>query len=148
MTVTGVVRARIGAARALPLGFGLLALSFAVVAVAAAFPPWPGMAALLPATGFVVLLTLGQMTVVPLAQDAVGRLAGEQRFGTYFGVLSSVGGLAVLLGSVGLGSLYDAARVWGPAAGLPWAVTAALPAVSALLLVRLARRVPAFTPTT
>ncbi len=150
LPLAGFVRARIGAARALPLGFGLLAASFAVVAVAAVVPPWPGTAALVPATGFVVLLTLGQMTVVPVAQDAVGRFAGEQRLGAYFGVLSSAGGCAVLLGSSGLGLLYDGARVTGPAAALPWAVTAALPAVSALLLIRLVRRVPALgrTPET
>ena len=140
LPVAGFVRAR--AARALPAGFGLLALAFAVVGAAAVVPPWAGAAALAPAVVFVVLLTLGQMVVVPLAQDAVGRLAGERRLGAYFGVLSSAGGLAVLIGSSALGSLYDAARTSGPAAALPWAVTALLPALSALLLVGLVRRAP------
>ena len=69
------------------------------------------------------------MTVVPVAQDAVGRLAGERRLGAYFGVLASGGGLAVLGGSALLGSLLEAQ---GPPA-LPWAVTAALPLASAVV---------------
>jgi MFS family permease len=131
------VRRRLGT-RALPLGFAVLALAFAATAVLVGLDlPNP-----VPAVVFVVLLTLGQMTVVPVAQDAVGRLAGERRLGAHFGVLASAGGLAVLGGSSLLGALLD---LEGPPA-LPWAATAVLPLASAVVMGVLVRRVPALRP--
>jgi MFS family permease len=129
-----LVRRRLGT-RALPVGFAVLALAFlATAALVATDAPGP-----VPALVFVVTLTLGQMTVVPVAQDAVGRLAGERRLGAYFGVLASAGGIAVLGGSSLLGALLD---VGGPPA-LPWAVTSVLPLASAVVMGVLVRRVPA-----
>ncbi|MDL5156012.1 MFS transporter [Actinomycetospora termitidis] len=137
---------RLGPRRALPGGFAVLAMAFGLTAVLTAFPGITqhadrGWWRLLPAALFVVLLTLGQMTVVPLAQDAVGRLAGERRLGSYFGVLATAGGVVVLLGGIALGALVDPAL---PPA-LPWAATAVLPALSALALFVLTRRTPALT---
>ena len=57
-------------------------------------------------------------------------------------MLASGGGLAVLGGSALLGSLLEAQ---GPPA-LPWAVTAALPLASAVVMGVLVRRVPAVAP--
>lgn len=136
-------RGRLGPARALPLGFGLLAAAFAAVAVSAPLDPLPGVAALAPAVALVVLLTLGQMLSVPVAQDLVPRLAGEQRLGSYFGFLSSVGGVAVLAGSAGVGALLDRAHEPAPGAALPWAAMAALPALGGLVLWVVARRATA-----
>lgn len=68
--------------------------------------------------------TTGAADSAPACPTTARPPAGERRLGAYFGVLSSVGGLAVLIGSSALGSLYDAARVSGPAAALPWVVTA------------------------
>ncbi|MEU7812565.1 MFS transporter [Pseudonocardia sp. NPDC049154] len=132
LPVTRWARRR-GGLRPLVLGFVLMAAAFAVVAVAvAALPP-----ALWPAVAFVVLLTAGQMLAVPIAQDLVPRLAGERRLGAYFGVLSSAGGLAVLVGSTGAGALLDPS-VAPPVVG--WVVLAAVPLLSALVIGRLARR--------
>lgn len=133
-------RGRLGPARALPLGFGLLATAFAAVAVSAPLDPLDGPWALVPAVALVVLLTLGQMLSVPVAQDLVPRLAGEQRLGSYFGFLSSMGGVAVLAGSTGVGALLDGARTPAPEAALPWAAMAALPAVGGVVLWLVARR--------
>ncbi|MEJ2884958.1 MFS transporter [Actinomycetospora aeridis] len=133
LPLAGLVRRRLGT-RALPIGFAVLALAFlATAALVAVDAPGP-----VPAAVFVVTLTLGQMTVVPVAQDAVGRIAGERRLGAYFGVLASAGGVAVLGGSALLGAVLDAG---GPPA-LPWAVTAALPLASAIVMGVLVRRVP------
>jgi MFS family permease len=135
------VRARrLGPARALPLGFALMSASFLVVAVAAPAVPPSGIWALAPAVGFALLLYLGQMVAVPVAQDLVPRLAGEQRLGAHFGVLASAGGLAVLVGSTGVGALLDLAAQPQPAAAVPWLVLAALPAASAVGLWLLTRR--------
>ncbi|MFC5064750.1 MFS transporter [Actinomycetospora atypica] len=138
LPVTAVTR-RVGPRRALPAGFALLALALGLTALLTALPALPGPWRVVPAALFVVLLTLGQMTVMPQAQDAVGRLAGERRLGSYFGVLATAGGVAVLLGGTVLGALVDPAI---PPA-VPWAVAAVLPAVSAVALAVLARRVPA-----
>lgn len=59
---------RMGAVRILPVGFLLLSASFASVALFAAAPPAEGWLRLMPAAGFVTLLTLGQMLLVPAAK--------------------------------------------------------------------------------
>ncbi|SDP58321.1 Major Facilitator Superfamily protein [Klenkia soli] len=131
---------RAGPTRALPLGFALMSSSFLLVAVLAPFEPPSGAWALAPAVGFALLLYLGQMVAVPVAQDLVPRLAGERRLGAHFGVLASAEGLAVLVGSTGVGALLDLAAVPQPAAAVPWLVLAALPAASAVGLWLLTRR--------
>lgn len=87
---------------------------------------------MLPAAGYVVLLTLGQMLVVPAARAWVPDLAEDGRLGLYTGALSSVSGLIVLIGSSATGSLLDL--------GLPpaarWLVLAAVPALAVTLLPR------------
>jgi MFS family permease len=123
----------IGGTRAIVLGFGLMAMSFAVVALTIVLPIPPS---LWPMAVFVVLLTAGQMLAVPIAQDLVPRLAGERRLGAYFGVLSSAGGIAVLLGSTAVGALLDPAVV--PPA-VPWLVLTAVPLLSAATIAVLAR---------
>jgi MFS family permease len=140
LRVTGRAR-RAGARRALPFGFLLMAASFLLVAVCAPLATSPGPWALAPAVGMVVLLCTGQMIAVPVAQDLVPRLAGEHRLGAHFGFLASAGGLAVLVGSTGVGALLDRADTARPAAAVPWAVLAAYPAASAAGLWLLARRV-------
>ncbi|MDX6364763.1 MAG: hypothetical protein QOC85_3784 [Streptomyces sp.] len=124
----------IGGTRAIVLGFGLMAASFAVVAVTTVLPIPPSA---WPAVVFVALLTAGQMLAVPMAQDLVPRLAGERRLGAYFGVLSSAGGIAVLLGSTAVGALLDPA-VAPPV--VPWLVLTAVPLLSAGTIAALARR--------
>jgi MFS family permease len=124
----------IGGTRAIVLGFGLMAASFAVVAVTTVLPVPPSA---WPAVVFVALLTAGQMLAVPMAQDLVPRLAGERRLGAYFGVLSSAGGIAVLLGSTAVGALLDPA-VAPPV--VPWLVLTAVPLLSAATIAALARR--------
>jgi hypothetical protein len=101
--------------------------------VAAARPAgWTGAAGLLPAAGFVVLLTLGQMLVAPVARAWVPDLAEDGRLGLYTGALSSVSGLIVLAGSSATGLLLDS----GLPAAVPWLVLAAVPAAAIGLLPR------------
>ncbi|MCZ9341523.1 MFS transporter, partial [Streptomyces sp. TRM76130] len=101
--------------RSMTVGLALVAAGFA--AVAAARPAgWTGTAGLLPAAVFVVLLTLGQMLVAPVARAWVPDLAEDGRLGLYTGALSSVSGLIVLLGSSLTGSLLDS----GLPAAVPW----------------------------
>ena len=112
---------------------GLLLISAGFTVVAAARPAhWTGTAALLPAAGFVVLLTLGQMLVAPVARAWIPDLADEGRLGLYTGALSSISGLIVLIGSSATGTLLDT----GLPAAVPWLVLAAVPLAAIGLLPR------------
>jgi MFS family permease len=128
---------RLGGGPAIALGFGLMALAFALVAAAVLLPTPPGPLALWSAVGFVVLLTGGQMVAGPIAQDLVPQLAGERRLGAYFGVLSSAGGLAVLVGSTGAGVLFDSTLAPPVTA---WLALTAIPLASAGAIILLTRR--------
>ena len=128
------------AAWALRTGFGLMALSFAVIAVVAPQPPLPGYWAFVPILLLLVFLHAGQMIAIPIARDLVGIIAAEKNVGTYFGFLNSFGGLAVLLSSLVLGRMLDYAESPQPMAILPWlsltimlvASTLSLPKIAAI----------------
>nr|WP_253268057.1 MFS transporter [Streptomyces asoensis] len=129
LPVTRWAGERLGPRRSMAAGLALIAAGFAVVAVA--LPAGrTGTAGLLPAAGFVLLLTLGQMLVVPAARAWLPDLAEEGRLGLYTGALSSVSGLIVLLGSAATGSLLDA----GLPPAVPWLLLAAVPAAAVALL--------------
>ncbi|GGX89575.1 MFS transporter [Streptomyces minutiscleroticus] len=111
--------------------FGLLLIAAAFGVVAAALPAGlTGVPGLLPGAGFVVLLTLGQMLVVPAARARVPDLAEEGRIGLYTGAMSSLSGLIVLVGSALMGALLDS--------GLPpavrWLALAAAPVLAIVLM--------------
>ncbi|MFK4102154.1 MDR family MFS transporter [Streptomyces sp. NPDC019531] len=112
---------------------GLLLVAAGFVVVAAARPAdRTGLTGLLPAAGYVVLLTVGQMLLVPAARAWVPDLAEEGRIGLYTGALSSVSGLIVLIGSSATGALLDA----GLPAYMPWMILAAIPVAAVTLLPR------------
>ncbi|KOG42888.1 MDR family MFS transporter [Streptomyces resistomycificus] len=131
LPVTRWVGDRLDLRRSMVSGLLLIAAGFAVVAVARP-AGWTGTPGLLPAAGFVVLLTLGQMLVAPVARAWVPDLAEEGRLGLYTGALSSVSGLIVLVGSAATGTLLDS----GLPAVVPWLVLAAVPACAIGLLPR------------
>ncbi|MFJ1929645.1 MFS transporter [Streptomyces sp. NPDC088131] len=111
------------------------ALVAGLVTVAAGFAAVPsaphGPAGLLPAAAFVVLLTLGQMLLVPAARGLVPDLVDDRHLGLATGALSSVSGAAVLVGSAATGALL------GAPAPVRWAVLAAVPLAGAALALTL-----------
>ena len=127
----------LGTRTSLVLGFGLLALAFAGPALAAPRPAGEGWARLLPAVGWVVLLTAAQMLLVPAAKAIVPHFAHPRMLGAYYGLLASAGGVAVLLGSLGLGALFELARTPNRWAWIPWAVLTLVPLASALAMLQL-----------
>lgn len=131
LPVTRWVGERLSLRRSIVAGLLLIAAGFAVVALARP-AGWTGTAGLLPAAGFVVLLTFGQMLVAPVARAWVPDLAEEGRLGLYTGALSSVSGLIVLIGSSATGTLLDS----GLPTAVPWLVLAAVPAAAIALLPR------------
>ncbi|MGW5335376.1 MDR family MFS transporter [Streptomyces bauhiniae] len=120
---------RLGLRRSMGWGLLLVAAGFAVVATAR-LANWTGIPGLLPAAGYVVLLTLGQMLVVPAARAWVPDLAEDGRIGLYTGALSSVSGLIVLIGSSATGAILDL----GLPAAIPWLVLATVPVLAVALL--------------
>ncbi|MCX4815072.1 MFS transporter [Streptomyces sp. NBC_01239] len=131
LPVTPWAGERLDPRRAMTAGLSLIAAGFAVVAVARP-AELTGSAGVLPATGFVVLLTLGQMLIAPVARAWVPDLAEPGRLGLYTGALSSVSGLIVLVGSAATGTLLDT----GLPAAVPWLVLAAVPMAAVGLLPR------------
>ncbi|ALD12251.1 MFS transporter [Clavibacter capsici] len=124
---------RIGPARALALGFGTSAVGFAAVALAAAVPP-PAGAVLAPVAVLIVCLTVAHMLVGPVTMELVPAFAAGRPTASYYGLLASCGGVAVLVGGSAVGALLDTA----PA--LAWGILAALPVAAAVGLPRLLPR--------
>ncbi|MFC6286124.1 MFS transporter [Nocardioides sp. GCM10027113] len=111
--------------RALGLGFALMvAGGVAAAALAAPGAPWSGWASVV---AFAGLVTLGQMVLLPASRDAVARLAGERMLATHYGLVSTVGGVGVLLVSVATGAAFDTGD---PV--LPWLLLAVVAAASGL----------------
>ncbi|WP_067635932.1 MFS transporter [Nocardia coubleae] len=125
------VTRRARSAAALPVGLLVMATAFLVMAVCAP-ARWHGVAGLIPAAVFVLLLALGQMIVLPVSRDMVGRIAGERRLGSYYGLLASIGGVGVLIGSVVTGVLIDLV----PGGSAPWVAVAVALCASAVVLRR------------
>lgn len=122
-------------AAALPVGLTVMAAAFVVMAVLAPVR-LHGATGLIPAAAFVLLLALGQMIVVPVSRELVPRIAGERRLGSYYGLLASIGGLGVLVGSVVTGALIDLMPTTGWGSAAPWCAVAVALLVSALVLRR------------
>ncbi len=89
---------------------------------------------LMPAAGFVTLLTLGQMLLVPAAKDLIPLFAEESTLGAHYGALATAGGCAVLAGNLLLGHLLDQALIPSPQAVYPWLLLALFPLCSAVAL--------------
>lgn len=106
---------------------GLLLMAAGSLA-AAALLPVRALGGLGPSLVFVVLLSAGQMLVVPAARSWVPDLTDDRHLGLCVGALSSSAGLLVLVGGAPLGALFDRGGV------LPWLALAAVPAAAALCL--------------
>ncbi|TFI43016.1 MFS transporter [Rhodococcus sp. 1R11] len=113
----------------LPIGFAVMALSFALVAILSPLE-LTGLVGLIPAALFVLLLALGQMIAMPQARDLVPKMAAERRLGSYYGFMASLGGIGVLLGSIAVGAVIDASPDTGWGTAIPWLVAALFPIAS------------------
>lgn len=124
---------RVGAARALRVGYGLSAAGFAVVAASAVVPldPTGRIVAVFAAAGLVIL---GHLTTNPTAQGLVPRFAGTLPTGSFFGLLSTCGGVVVLIGNLAVGALLG----WTAAPFAAWVMLAAPLVVAAVCAPRVA----------
>lgn len=120
---------------ALRIGYLMHAAAFAILAVGAPLAPIPG-GELVPVFAAATLLATGHLFALPTALSAVSGFAGERPTGSYFGLLATFGGIAVLLGNLGIGALLGGAATPQPAATAPWVALVALPLISAALIGR------------
>ncbi|WP_399932734.1 MDR family MFS transporter [Streptomyces kanamyceticus] len=115
LPLSRAVSARLSHRAALRCGLALIAAAFAG---AGALLPVGG---IVPALTFVVLLTAGQMLVVPAARAWLPDLVEDRRLGFFTGALSSLSGVVVLAGGAPVGALLERGGA------LPWLVLAAVP---------------------
>ncbi|KDP91604.1 MULTISPECIES: MFS transporter [Clavibacter] len=127
---------RLGPGRALACGFATTATGFAALALASVVPP-PAGAELMPAAVLVVCLTLGHMTAGPVTMELVPSFAAGRPTASFYGLLASCGGVAVLVAGGVVGALLD------DAPAVAWGILAALPVAAAVGLPRL---LPATVP--
>jgi hypothetical protein len=74
------------------------------------------------------------MLMVPPMRDTVAILGRESNLGAHFGMLNTIGGILALLGTVGIGGVYDLIDNGHAAASTPWVIMALCVAVSAASL--------------
>ncbi len=132
--------AHMGAAAALRTGYLVTATGFLVMGAAAiSAPPQAWHLSLIMVT--VTCVIVGHLIANPTALSTVPKFSGSRPTGTYFGLLASLGGIAVLLAGLATGALFDTGNSLstnsaGPyhavAQALPWLFLAALSMVAAI----------------
>lgn len=131
---TGVQR--LGEARAMSVGFSLLALSFVLAGGAGVVSGSSGNGAVLILAAAVALLILGHMSLTPTILAAIPRFlpSGTAGRGAYYGLAATCGGIAVLLANAALGLLrsWSGQAGWEP--GVSWLLLVALSGLSAVAL--------------
>ncbi|MFF1321005.1 MULTISPECIES: MDR family MFS transporter [Streptomyces] len=80
------------------------------------------------------LLAWGGALLYPFEMDTVVRLSGDRLVATHYGAYNTASGVAISLGNLAVGALFDTGVRW-----LPWAVLAVTGFVCAGLVVRLHR---------
>ena len=118
---------------------GPRAIMYGLVAMGAAFTPLlpesynavVGVGAL---TLCAALLAWGGALLYPFEMDTVVRLSGDRLVATYYGAYNTASGIAISLGNLAVGALFDSGVRW-----LPWAVLAATGFLCAGMVARLHR---------
>ncbi|GAA4306207.1 MFS transporter [Streptomyces venetus] len=80
------------------------------------------------------LLAWGGALLYPFEMDTVVRLAGDRLVATYYGAYNTASGIAISLGNLAVGALFDVGVSW-----LPWAVLATTGLACAALVAQLHR---------
>ncbi|KUM98042.1 MFS transporter [Streptomyces yokosukanensis] len=122
---------------------GPRAIAYGLVVMGSAFLPLlpgPYGAALGTACGVLgltlcaALLAWGGALLYPFEMDTVVRLSGDRLVATYYGAYNTASGIAISLGNLAVGALFDTGVPW-----LPWTVLAGTGFVCAGLVTRLHR---------
>ncbi|SDK49024.1 MFS transporter [Streptomyces indicus] len=127
LKLTAWAKRRLSGPRAIALGLAVMGAAF--------LPVLPGLygqgaqaadgfgARVYAVTGLVLcaaLLAWGGALLYPFEMDTVVRLSGERLVATYYGAYNTASGIAIAVGNLGVGALFDTGVVW-----LPWVALAA-----------------------
>ncbi|MEU6068837.1 MFS transporter [Streptomyces sp. NPDC047082] len=138
--LSGQLRLTAWAKRTLP---GPRAIAYGLVVMSAAFllvlpGPYDGAVGLAAGVLALVLcaalLAWGGALLYPFEMDTVVRLSSDRLVATYYGAYNTVSGIAISVGNLAVGALFDTGVRW-----LPWAVLAATGLVCAGLVAQLHR---------
>ncbi|MGW3124064.1 MDR family MFS transporter [Streptomyces sp. NPDC001107] len=134
--LSGQLKLTAWAKRNLP---GPRAIAYGLVVMGAAFLPLlPGardaVIGVCALTLCAALLAWGGALLYPFEMDTVVRLSGDRLVATYYGAYNTASGIAISLGNLAVGTLFDTGVGW-----LPWAVLAATGLVCAGLVAWLHR---------
>jgi MFS family permease len=118
---------------------GPRAIVYGLVVMGAAFLPLlPGSYDAVVGVGALALcaalLAWGGALLYPFEMDTVVRLSGDRLVATYYGAYNTVSGIAISLGNLAVGALFDTGVRW-----LPWAALAGTGVLCAGLVGRLDR---------
>ncbi|MGW3448607.1 MDR family MFS transporter [Streptomyces sp. NPDC001076] len=134
--LSGQLRLTAWAKRNLP---GPRAIVCGLAVMGAAFLPMlPGAHAAVAGVGALTvcaaLLAWGGALLYPFEMDTVVRLSGDRLVATYYGAYNTASGIAISVGNLAVGALFDTGVRW-----LPWAVLGATGFVCAALVAQLHR---------
>ncbi|MGK3648235.1 MFS transporter [Pseudarthrobacter enclensis] len=126
---------RLGEARAMSVGFVLLALAFVLAATASTMRE-SGVSAVVILAAAVGLLILGHMSLTPTILSVIPRFlrSGTAGRGAYYGLAATCGGVGVLLANGTLGFLQSTAGQAGWEPGLSLLLLVALAAAASAVL--------------
>lgn len=118
---------------------GPRAIVYGLAAMGAAFVPLlPGSHGAVVGVGALTLcaalLAWGGALLYPFEMDTVVRLSGDRLVATYYGAYNTASGIAISLGNLAVGALFDTGVHW-----LPWAVLGATGFLCAGMVSRLHR---------
>lgn len=116
---------------------GPRAIVYGLVLMGAAFLPlmprsYEAVAGVGALTLCAALLAWGGALLYPFEMDTVVRLSGDRLVATYYGAYNTASGVAISLGNLAVGALFDTGVRW-----LPWAALAATGLACAGLVLRL-----------
>lgn len=137
LRITRWFTARWGTSRSLVVGMTVVALSFTPLVMLPdnRFGVPIGVAALLLSTA---ILAIGSAAVFPFEMDTVVGLSNGRLVGTHYGFYSTIVGIGILIGNVGVGALMQVASQRDLSA-LVWAALVGVGLLSAIALRALAR---------
>ncbi|WP_051196433.1 MFS transporter [Jonesia quinghaiensis] len=129
------------------IAYGTIALSFVLAAVFSLGVPGIAQGSIMgslpaaaPAIITAVVLVTGTMMASPLALSTVPLIASTTPGAAHYGLLATMGGIAVLIGNTALGPLYDLALTPQTAAILPWLALTLAAVAAAITLPRIVHK--------
>ncbi|MFR0355139.1 MFS transporter [Streptomyces sediminimaris] len=130
LKLTAWAKANLAGPRAIVYGLAVMGAAFTPL-LPGAYGAVTGAGAL---TLCAALLAWGGALLYPFEMDTVVRLSGDRLVATYYGAYNTASGIAISLGNLAIGALFDTGVRW-----LPWTALATTGFVCAALVARLHR---------